>query len=246
MILASLLVLFIGQSNMDGYGNTGPAPYTPNERVQIWVGRRFETMRPGVNTGGGSGQPAWGPEVEFATRWLADHPEGVLRLGKISAGQTGLAQDPADPDWSPDSAREMFHFARITVRHMQAETGAQRLDVLMMQGETDAADATKASAYEQNLRDFVARARSEFLPGAEPTRFVLGQVRDAAPYAALVRSAQAAVDRDDADVLSVDTRDFTTHDGVHFDAPAQRRLGAAFYAAWSATPPAGSRDGRDP
>ena len=31
-MLIPLLVLFIGQSNMDGYGNTGPAPYTPRAK----------------------------------------------------------------------------------------------------------------------------------------------------------------------------------------------------------------------
>lgn len=239
MILATLLVLFIGQSNMDGYDNTGPAPYAPTERVQIWTGRRFEPMRPGVNTGGGSGQPAWGPEVAFANRWLVDNPEGVLRIGKISAGGTGLAQDAAAPDWSPDSRREMYDFARMTAHRMQAQTGARRLDVFIMQGETDAADPAKAAAYEQNLRAFITRARTEFVPGAPmPVRFVLGQVRDATPYAARVRSAQAAADRDDPDVASVDTNGFTTRDGIHFDAAAQLRLGADFYAAWSAIRPA--------
>lgn len=234
-MLTSVLVLFIGQSNMDGYGNTGPAPYTPTERVQIWTGRRFEIMRPGRNTGGGSGQPAWGPEVEFANRWLAGHPQGVLRLGKVSAGATGLAYDPAEPDWSPDSPREMFHFAKVTARRMQAATGASRLDVIMMQGETDAADAGKAAAYEQNLRAFVVRARAEFPAADRPAIFVIGQVREAAAHADLVRAAQQAVDRDDAEVVSVDTRGFTTRDGVHLDAASQIRLGASFYAAWSAT-----------
>lgn len=234
-MLAPVLVLFIGQSNMDGYGNTGPAPYIPTERVQIWTGRRFETLRPGVNTGGGSGQPAWGPEVEFANRWLAEHRGGILRLGKVSGGGTGLARDETEADWSPDSPREMFHFARVTARRMQAATGARRLDVIMMQGETDAADAAKAAAYEQNLRTFVARARAEFPAGDRPpVRFVIGQVREAAAYAGVVRAAQQAVDRDDADVASVDTRDLTTRDGVHLDAASQVRLGAAFYAAWSA------------
>ena len=235
-MLETGLVLFIGQSNMDGYGNSGPAPYEPTPRVQIWTGRAFETMRPGVNTGGGSGQPAWGPEVEFANRWLASHPDGVLRLGKVSAGGSGLARDESAPDWSPDSVREMHHFARVTARRMQAATGASRLDVIMMQGETDAAHPAKAQAYETHLRAFIASARADFLVEPSPgMRFFLGCFDDRAPYAPLVWAAQTSVEQADPLTKCVDARGLSTLDGMHFDAQAHARLGGAFFDAWSSS-----------
>lgn len=232
-MLVPVLVLFIGQSNMDGFGNVGPAPYEPTPRVQIWTGRAFETMRPGVNTGGGSGQPAWGPEVEFANRWLAAHADGVLHIGKISAGGSGLAKDDAAVDWSPQSAGEMHDFARITARRMQDATGASRLDVIMMQGETDAADPAKADAYAGHLRGFIASARAQFLQDPRSDmRFLLGCFDDRAPYAARIWAAQTEIVGSDPFTACVDARGLSTTDGLHFDAQAQIRLGGAFFEAW--------------
>ena len=206
-MLVPVLVLFIGQSNMDGFGNMGPAPYAPTPRVQIWTGRTFETMQPGVNTGGGSSQPAWGPEVEFANRWLAANAQDVLYLGKVSAGGAGLAPDDAATDWAPGSSGEMHHFARITARRMQAATGASHMDVIMMQGETDAAHPAKARAYGAHLRAFIASARAGFLIQPDPEmRFILGCFDDRAPYAPLVWAAQTAVVQADPLTSCVDAR----------------------------------------
>ncbi len=54
--------------------------------VRIWTGDRFEVLQPGVNTGGPNTPAAVGPEVEFAARWRADHPNDVLYLVKAARG----------------------------------------------------------------------------------------------------------------------------------------------------------------
>lgn len=226
------LVLLIGQSNAEGFLNTGPAPYAPTARVQIWTGTEFNYMNPGANTGPGG---EWGAEVAFANRWLAEHPTGMLYIGKVVAGSTGLAYDVDQTDWSPHSTGEMFKLAKWNALRLQANLGEPLDAVLMMQGETDAFDAAKAGAYEANLREFITEVRAQFVPGGDADLpFVYGRINDSTPYFEQVRWAQYVVDRDDPYATSFDTYSYTTApDGLHYDAPGQLRLGSDLFEAWA-------------
>jgi hypothetical protein len=234
-VASTNLVLFAGQSNALGFGNTGPAPYTPTERVQIWSGSGFSIMTPGVNTGTPANPTVWGPEVAFANDWLAAHPEGTLYLGKVVKGSTPLAQ--ADGlDWSPRSTDELFDQAKATANAMLAARGAVALDaVFWMQGEQDATVSEWAAQYGANLTAFLSAVRSEWMHNAQGY-VAAGQISDstALAYNQDVRAAELGVDQADPNLETFPTAGFTMQaDGLHYAAQGHISLGHAFYEAWA-------------
>ena len=239
------LVLFAGQSNALGFGNTGPAPYTPTWRVQMWtdtnhngvwdVGDNFNAMVPGVNTGTPNHPTAWGPEVQFANDWLAANPAGILYIGKVAKGSTALAQNDG-LDWSPASRGELFDQAATVALHMRANLGVSKLDaVFWMQGEQDATNADWAATYDVNLTSFISEVRSQWMN--EPDGYVgLGRITDsvALPFSLDVRVAQWAEDQTDPNLHSFKTIGFDMQeDGLHYSTAGQVALGAAFFDGWA-------------
>jgi hypothetical protein len=199
-------------------------------------------MLPGVNTGTPANPAIWGPEVQLANDWLKLHAGdgSVLWIVKSAHGSTGLAADPAQLDWSPHSAGEMFDqttaIANAAMHNLDGGPWAfTRYDVLdWMQGETDAADQLKAAAYEANLREFITDAREAW----HLEDVVIGRISDAwgDPASNLtVRLAQWDVAYGDdrmADVVSFKTMGFERLPDGHFDAVGQVQLGDAFFDAW--------------
>lgn len=240
-------ILIDGQSNALGFGNSGPAPYTPTARVQIWtdtdgdgIGDTWHYMLPAVNTGTPDNPTVWGPEVGLANAWLGAHPSGNLWIDKVAKGSVGLAQDPAQLDWSPQSHGEMFDAATASAHTAQANLAGTPYAfaawdaVMWMQGETDATDPAKAATYGADVRALISAARSAW----SVSEVVVGRITDSAalPYSLDVRNAEWNLDSGDAPVAGVHT--FKTigfemqPDGVHYDAAGQIALGAAFYDGW--------------
>jgi hypothetical protein len=238
-------VILAGQSNALGFGNTSPAPYTPTARVQIWTdtngdgtGDAWHYMQPGVNTGMPANPTAWGPETQFANDWLAHNPTGVLWIDKITKGSTGLAQDPTQLDWSPQSHGEMFDTATASVKAAMHNLDGTAYAfshwdaALWMQGETDATDASKANAYTANLTGFLASARQAW----SVTDFIVGRISDSPALAEslAVRQAEWNVDQSDAHMTSFKTiGNELQADGIHYDAAGQVQLGGQFFDAWA-------------
>jgi len=237
-------VIFAGQSNALGYGVTTAAPYTPTARVQIWadtngdgVGDAWNYMLPGTNTGTPTNPTVWGPEVEFANRWLADHATGYLWIDKIAKGSTGLAQDATQLDWSPHSTGEMYDIATASIHAAHdnligspyAFTNWDAIE--RMQGETDATDQTKADAYAANLAEFATDARTDW----NAPEIVVGRITDTAgTYNLTVRQAQWGDDQSDSQMVSFKTIGFEMQsDNLHYDANGQISLGNAFYDAFA-------------
>lgn len=236
--------LFAGQSNALGFGNTGPAPYTPTYRVQIWVdtdgdglGDAFNFMNPGVNTGTPSNTTAWGPEVAFAKAWLAAHAgdNEILYIGKVVKGSTSLAQSDG-LDWSPASRGELFDKAATESARMRANLGIDRLEaVFWMQGEQDTTSASAAASYADHLRDFLGAVRTQWM--GDPNGYIgVGRITDSAalPYSQQVRVAQWQVDQEDPHMESFKTIGFAMQpDGLHYAADGQLALGQAFFDNWA-------------
>jgi hypothetical protein len=236
-------IILAGQSNALGFGNTGPAPYTPTAQVQIWadtnadgIGDAWNYMNPGVNTGTAANPGAWGPEVSLANEWLADNATGYLWIVKSTKGSTALAQE-AGLDWSHLSSGEMFDLTEAAVDAARANLNGSafafaQYDALMwMQGEDDALDALQAAAYQTNLHDFAAAARLDWNVG----EVIVGRITDSAslPYGFDVRVGQWSEDQADAAMVSFKTIGFTMQaDGVHYAAAGHVQLGSAFYDAW--------------
>lgn len=242
-------IILAGQSNALGFLNTGPAPYAPTARVQIWcdtngdgVPDAWNYMLPGHNTGSLANPNVWGPEVAFAQKWLAAHPLATdnLWIVKSAKGSTGLAEDPGMGilDWSPESTGELFDTTTAIVTAAMAALGGGPYaftaydGLLWMQGEQDATDQTKANAYLANLKDFITHVRAAWFVNL----IVIGRITDSVnlPYNAAVRTAQWQEFMDDAAVPSFKTIGFDMQsDLIHYNAAGHIKLGNAFHYAFN-------------
>lgn len=242
--MTSTHVILAGQSNALGYLNNGPAPYKPTARVQIWadtdhdgLGDAWNYMLPGSNTGTLTNPLAWGPEVQFANRWLAANPTGYLWINKIAKGSTGIAEDGGEVDWSPSSTGEMYDIATTAITGSMANlsggpyTFSSWDAVLWMQGEQDATSQAKANAYGANLEALIAAAREDW----SVEKFILGRITDSAAlqYNEAVRIAQWALPLEDSNVLSFKTIGFGMRDDtIHYNDVGHVQLGNSFFYAF--------------
>lgn len=233
----SALVVFAGQSEMVTFG-LGPADlpagaYTPDPHVQILTATGFQTMQPGVNTGGVNTPESWGPEVSFAHDWTAAHPGETLYIVKSVKGSTGLAPGSA-PNWSPEQPQPpegvsgMFIKTTLLVNQAKALTGLPVSEVLWDQGQTDATDPATAQAYAARLTDVFAHMRSEW--GADTIVFDEISNRTGFAYGDQVRGAQVAVANADPHALLINTDHLTLQaDNLHLTAASALHLGDALY-----------------
>lgn len=239
-----IMVVVAGQSNALGYtlSATDLPPHlaVPAGGAMIWDQERraFANLRPGTNTGSPNQPRNWGAEAQFAYRWHAEHPCARLYIVKYARGETGLAPDPARPDWSVRSPGELWDKATAEINAAKAALATRGLRpplaaVLWMQGETDGETPAKAAAYEVNLKAFVDGVRTRW--GDERTLVHIAQIDrpvPAKPGWETVRKAQAAVVASTPGAALIDTDPFERQpsDGTHLTAQGQVRLGDAFYA----------------
>lgn len=245
------LIVVAGQSNALGY-TLGLADLPAHLRAPIpdaWIWNpalgSFEPLAPAHNTGSPNNPQAWGPESQFAWRWRARHGCGPLYIVKHARGDTGLAADPSQADWSPNSSGEIFEEASAEVASAKASLaskgGPTRISaVLWMQGEKDAADSAKAAVYEANLRAFIVQVRTVW--GDASTVFQIGRIDrlgEGYPGWPKVRQAQNAIAASDSRATLTDTDAFPRQpaDRLHLTAEAQVRLGDGFFDAFPKTGP---------
>lgn len=238
----SALIVLAGQSNALGFGlNSRDLPATVHAHdphVMIWNGASFAVLQPGVNTGSPKAPFAWGPEVEFARRWRADHPHGTLYIVKHARGSTALAADATRPDWAPAS-HELFAETQAEVAEAKAALHAEGVPatvsaILWMQGEQDAVEPGKAPAYGVNLVNLFARMRRDW--AAPRTPIIFGQVNGQSGFEVgeIVRDAQHGVDLADPHATMAPTDALPLQaDRVHLSAAGQIGLGAAFYELYA-------------
>lgn len=158
-------IIIAGDSNALGFLNSGPAPYNPDKRVQIWHEGQWVYMNPGVNTGTPNQPTSWSSEVQIANRWLADNPTGYLWIVKGAEtvrGGTNLAND-----WDPHTGQ---WFASTT---RAADAAMHNLDATLFAfthyeaafvglGENDAVNHQMATDYLANLTEFNFSARAQW------------------------------------------------------------------------------------
>jgi hypothetical protein len=242
-------VVFTGQSNAGGAfmtASTLTSAWSPDPLTLIWNTDRhaWEPMDPGHDTGY-PGQPeAWGPEVEFAREFRAVHPDETLRIIKLAYGGTGLARDDGAGvgDWSPESPGEFFDTVTAVIKEAGGKVGDPKVDAVFFgQGEEDASNWDKSQAYLQNLTDFVAHARQDWLRDAAG-KIGIFQIDTEPGFARYVRDAQAQVDASDANVLSFDADPLPRQpDHLHFTASSYDAIGQhweGMFETWRGSPPA--------
>lgn len=229
-------VVFAGQSNALGYGmdrstlenaEVGSLTFIWNPARGCW-----EPMAPGVNTGTAANPEAWGPEVGFAQAFHRDNPFEPLFILKSAKGSTSLAAAPDGLDWSPESHGELFDQTtdQITLAR-EALHGADVDATFLFQGEQDAADATMAADYAENLRGWLAAIRDQWMRNPDGA-VAYGRVNDDLPFVDAVRLAQVEVDREDQRAVSFETDGFVMQaDMLHYAATGFLEIGRSFFSA---------------
>jgi serralysin len=237
-------VVFAGQSNMGGAFLTPdqlPQAWKPDPNTFIWddATKSWQVMTPGQNTGYGQLDKTWGPEVQFAIQFRAQHPDEPLYIVKEVQGGTQLAFDPSQMTWSPKEANGWFALATQHVADASAALGGAHPEAVFWgQGENDAEAQAPAAAYGANLAEFLGAVRDRWM--ADPYSHVgFFEIDTTTPYASLVRAGEAAVNASDANVMTFDTAGYPVQgDALHFTAQGEVQLGANFYAEYA--------DWRDP
>lgn len=235
-------LIIAGDSQALGFGNTGPAPYTPTVRVQIWadtdgngIGDAWNYMNPGVNTGTLANPTVWGPEVGLANKWLASGEVGYLWI--LKSPDTVRGGTTLEIEWAPP------HGSMFASTTAAASAAMHNLDgtpyafshydaALVVLGTNDATIPAYADAYYANLGVFDPAARAAW----HVDRLVEARITDEPGLAEdnlTVRQAQWQADQDDAAMVSFKTIGFGLQaDHVHYDAAGQLALGAAAYDGW--------------
>lgn len=234
------LMVFAGQSNMVGWGMspmTLPKGYMKTDPLTcIWTAKGWQPMRPGFNTPSPDAPRTWGAEASFARAFRVAHPNQPLLIVKSSVGGTGIAPDPAEPDWWPDTRGELTDQASAAIaaarRALPRPTPVSA--VFWMQGETDATWAWKAPAYRANFPYWLATIRRRWM--ADPQGFVAwGRITTRLPYATTVRDVQRDVHLATPNTAMVEADDLALqHDMLHIASRGHVELGERFFRAWRA------------
>jgi hypothetical protein len=244
------LAIFAGQSNALGFGMSAatlPSPLQSADLGQTYIWganygvRYWGAMQAGVNTGNSDAPQAWGPEVQFAYDFRQAHPNDVLLIVKVALGSTGLAADPAELDWSP-STHELFDLTTANINRARAAfTAAQGTEaplpsvVFWMQGEADAGTQASAGAYRDNLTDFLAHVRSDWMH--DPAGKVVAPRITDSPWLnhnLTVRQAQWLVDQEDDNLVTFKTIGFEMQpDLIHYGPDGYTAIGSGYYTAFN-------------
>lgn len=235
------LILNAGQSNALGFTLTA-ADLPPSlsgwsdSHAQIWNPSTgaFQTMVAGTNTGTSGNPQVWGPQVQFAYEWVQNHPGDTLYIVDVFKGSTGLAQDGSQQDWSPASSLELFNEATTTLASARAVVNLPLSAVLWTQGEQDAVDSAKASAYQTNLSNLFANIRTTWGDVGTNIEFArLNSGQTGLTYLSTVRGGQDGVASTDTNAFETNTDSFPLQsDHLHYTGVGQYDLGHAYYQAY--------------
>ena len=226
-----LLVLLGGQSNMDGVGRVadlsgewaGPFPAVP-----LWK-QGWKAVAPGLEA---TSSDCFGPEVSLSRALHAAWPGRDLRFIKHAASGQTLAQQ-----WAAGNGPRYREFkAKLDSARADLNRQGQEyrfVGMLWMQGESDAMNASFASAYQVNLERLVATIRNEVRTPDLP--FIMGRIAkhyDSKPPGgnATVRATQEAVAEADPNVACFDTDDIeiASYNPGHYNSEGQLELGRRF------------------
>ncbi|WP_269523299.1 sialate O-acetylesterase [Coraliomargarita parva] len=232
--------LLAGQSNMSGRVTTDYIHDSRDDECLFYY-RTDGPASSDVDSGGAftTVQPLasgyYGPEISLS-RELVDKGYRVAII-KVSDGGTSL-----DVDWNTTSCGTWWKHWRSEVAC--ALEGLETMGYVIrvrggcwLQGETDAANATRAANYENNFSTFLADLNSQLTDWGYDTSDMLtvcALIRTASgTYAGTVRTAQQTVIEGQGNATWFDTDDLSMQgDNLHYDAAGIATLGERFAAAF--------------
>ncbi|WP_197418931.1 MULTISPECIES: sialate O-acetylesterase [unclassified Sphingomonas] len=179
----------------------------------------------------------WGPEAEFARRWLLANPGGDLRIVKLGVGSSGISSAArlyGVGVWDPALTNEIYAlYATMWSRAMAALAAEGKTPIfigtLWAQGENEAAASSAAAAgHEALTRAFESRWRSEMMENSNAP-FVIYRMSNSSawPYRATVRRGQLNLGQSLANVKWVDADLYSLQsDRAHYTASSVVTMGA--------------------
>ena len=219
-----------GQSNMGGAGSVAllESPYdAPQPDVNFWnnTTNSWGALQPGW----GNTSAEFGPELSFGYEMNLAFPDDDIYLVKYAPSSTSLYSD-----WNPDGSGWCYNNFKSEANAALANLAGSSpmvAGMIWMQGESDAINGTaSASAYEENLTNFIGQVRSDFATQDMP--FVVGRIN---AYAwgtpennNLVRTAQMTVPGVVGQASWFDTDDLLPLVFGHYITQGQLTLGDRF------------------
>lgn len=216
--------ILAGQSNMVGKRSKIEELPESLRREQSDVlffdGTNWIPLQPGNTEAKG-----FGPEITFGqqiTKALGE-PIGII---KLSVGGTDLAED-----WSPGRANSLYEKLIRLVESARQTRRLQIAGMVWLQGGADAKQVLTATAYGENLRQFIRSARRDF--DSPEMIFICGRsgpLKDKRPGIDLVRQGQMAIDL--PGYVWIDCDDIPTlPDRIHFTTLGHVTMGHRLAAA---------------
>ena len=222
--------LLAGQSNMGGAGSVAllESPYdAPQPDVNFWnnTTNSWGALQPGW----GNTSAEFGPELTFGYEINLAFPDDDIYLVKYAPSSTSLYSD-----WNPNGSGWCYNNFKSEANAALANLAGSSpmvAGMIWMQGESDAINGTaSASAYEENLTNFIGQVRSDFATPDMP--FVVGRIN---AYAwgtpennNLVRTAQMTVPGVVGQASWFDTDDLPLSLFGHYNTQGQLTLGDRF------------------
>lgn len=238
------LFLFTGDSNAVGF-NTSPAVLPEHLARHSFtstfvftpISRRWEPLRPGVNTGTANAPGAWSAESQFAYRLEEAFPGDVNLIVKVAKGSTPLAQVPG-ADWNPRSSGELFDMTRRTLQKGGAQLPVTHglalpppAATFIISGPNDMWTPRQTLSFGENLQMLITGARDHW--GSTYVGLSTIPEHAQAPQTQAIRDAQRRQGQRDPETEVTETRDFALQDDIHYAPSGLVALGDAFFEAWS-------------
>lgn len=222
-----------GQSNMQGGADFDGGAGWPQGTVQ-WGRNGADNGKIIAAAGnlqhqGGYGAGKMSLAVELAIDYLAAHPGVRLLFVPGAQGGTSFEGD----DWHQGDPAYADFVARMNAVFAQ-NPGFHLAGILWQHGETDAQDGA-GSTYGASLDQMLADLRTDIVRADAATPIVVGEIPpeladDGASHLAVQSTLADTPARVTHTALAAATG-LTTYDGVHFDGPSLRTLGARHAAA---------------
>ena len=153
----------MGQSNMSGRGDLAEMPpdmAADDPRIQVWgndgvlaVAREpLDSAKDQQDVVSADAQAGVGPGLVFARARLAGRPHSRLILVPCAKGGSAIA------DWAPAAGHGSL-FGSCVARARSASHHGRLTGILWYQGETDASDPTRATAWSSSFVAFLSGFR---------------------------------------------------------------------------------------
>ncbi len=244
--------LLFGQSNMVSMASVNDLTADQKktvENVMINAGADCDPAKKGkwMTLGPGFGSQAvnFGPELMFGRTLSDSMPGKKIAFIKDAINGSPLGQSSG---WLPpssnsgtggtlyknmiahlDAAIKSFGTAFDTAQYTPRWAG-----FVWLQGETDAMTQSLANAYETNLGNLIKDIRAKVATPDLPVILPLITTLSIWTYNAKVRGADLVMKQNLENVDTLETKDYPTPDGMHYNAAGQLKIGQISALRWLA------------